>query len=80
MKKYLILLGFASLMMLASCAKKECTCSMWTGGNNTDTNPRVYTQDEIDRLSFKDCSDLNNYYNSIGLGYNEKSGDGIRCK
>lgn len=80
MKRFLILILFvAASMMLASCAK-ECTCSMWTGGKNTDTNPRVYTQDEINRLNVKNCADLNDYYDGIGLGYSESTGDGIRCK
>ena len=80
MKKYLILLLFvASAMVFASCSK-ECTCSMWTGGKNTDTNPRVYTQEEISNLSISKCTDLDDYYDGIGLGYDESTGNGIRCK
>ena len=81
MKKYLVLLFFCAVMMLiASCEKQECACFMWTDGKNTDTNPVVYTQDEIDRLNAKNCAGLNDYYNSLGLGYDETVKSGIKCE
>jgi len=80
MKKYFVLLLFAvAAMLFASCAK-ECTCSRWTDGKNTDTNPVVYTQDEINRLNAKNCADLEDYYGSLGLGYDESTGTGFRCE
>ena len=79
MKKLFILLFAAFAMMLASCTK-ECTCSRWTDGKNTDTNPVVYTQDEINRLNAKNCADLEDYYSSLGLGYDESTGTGFRCE
>jgi len=81
MKKYFVLLFFVLVMMLlASCEKQECTCSMWTDGKNTDTNPTVYTQDEINRLNVKNCAGLNDYYNGLGLGYDETIKSGIKCE
>ncbi len=81
MKKYLVLLFFAAVIMqLASCAKQECTCSIWIDGENTDTNPTVYTQDEIDRLNVKNCAGLNDYYDGLGLGYDETTKSGIKCE
>jgi len=80
MKRYFILFLFvAATMMFSSCAQ-ECTCSMWTDGKNTDTNPVVYTQEEINSLSAKNCADLNDYYNGLGLGYDETTGRGMRCE
>ena len=80
MKKYFVLLLFAVAAMLFASCEKECTCSMWTDGKNTDTNPTVYTQDEINRLNAKNCAGLNDYYNSLGLGYDETIKSGIKCE
>ena len=80
MKKYLILLFIAVATMLFASCTKECTCSMWTDGKNTDTNPVVYTQDEISRLNVKNCAGLNDYYNGLGLGYDETIKSGIKCE
>ncbi|MBO7572597.1 MAG: hypothetical protein J6T48_10660 [Bacteroidales bacterium] len=74
-----LLFAVASMMLLCSC-EKDCTCSRWTDGKNTDTNPMVYTQDEINSLNAKNCAGLNNYYASLGHGYDEATGSGIRCE
>lgn len=81
MKKYLFIsiISLATMVLFASCAK-ECTCSKWTDGKNTDTNPTIYTQDEINSLQAENCAGLNDYYNTLGLGYNEKTGTGFRCE
>ena len=76
---FLTLLAVA-MMLLASCTKQECTCSMWTDGQNTDPKPIVYTQDEINRLNVKNCAGLNDYYDGLGLGYDETIKSGIRCE
>ena len=83
MKRFLILSLFAmAMMLLASCAKEEwtCTCSMWTDGKNTDPKPIIYTQEEINRLNVKNCAGLNDYYEGLGLGYDETIKSGIRCE
>lgn len=81
MKRFLILSFFAmAMMLLASCAKQECTCSMWTDGKNTDPKPIIYTQEEINRLNVKNCAGLNDYYEGLGLGYDETIKSGIRCE
>ena len=81
MKKFLIvsIIALATVALFASCAK-ECTCSKWTDEKNTDTNPAVYTQDEIDRLNAKNCAGLDDYYDAWGLGYDESTGSGFRCE
>lgn len=81
MKKFLIIsiVALATVALFASCAK-ECTCSKWTDGKNTDTDPIVYTQDEINSLNAKNCTGLNDYYDALGLGYDETIGAGIRCE
>ena len=53
---------------------------MWTDGQNTDPKPIVYTQDEINRLNVKNCAGLNDYYDGLGLGYDETIKSGIRCE
>lgn len=76
MKRYLFLFLLVLVsVMFSSCAKKDCTCSKWTNGVNTDTNPVIYSQDEIDRLNVNNCAGLSNY-----LGYDEKTGTGYICE
>ena len=80
MKKCLILVLFAVVAMLFASCEKECTCSMWTDGKNTDTNPTVYTQEDFNSLNVKNCTGLNDYYDSLGRGYDETIKAGIKCE
>ncbi len=81
MKKFLIIsiVALSVLALFVSCAK-DCTCSKWTDGKNTDTNPIIHSQDDINSLNVKNCAGLNDYYDTMGLGYDETSGSGIRCE
>lgn len=45
---------------------------MWTDGKDTDSNPIV--------AEAKNCSELEDQYESIGRGYDEATGTGMRCK
>lgn len=80
MKKLFVLLLFSVAAILFASCTKECTCSRWTDGKNTDTDPIIYSQDEINSLNVKNCAGLNDYYDTMGLGYDETSGSGIRCE
>ena len=71
MKIYLFLFLFVAVSVFSSC-KKECTCSMWTDGKDTDSNPIV--------AEAKNCSELEDQYETIGRGYDEATGTGMRCK
>ena len=53
---------------------------MWTDGKNTDTNPTVYTQEDFNSLNVKNCTGLNDYYDSLGRGYDETIKAGIKCE
>ena len=79
-KKVFGLLLFAAIAIFMSSCDKECTCSKWSDGKNVDTDPVVYSQDEINKLNVKNCADLNDYYVALGIGYDEATGNGIKCQ
>ncbi|MCF0206933.1 MAG: hypothetical protein HUK15_05845 [Bacteroidales bacterium] len=80
MKKYLLIAGIVLSAVLFSSCSKECTCAKWEDGKMVDTEPITYSQYEIDNLNAKNCEDLELYYISLGLGYDEVTKSGIRCE
>lgn len=76
----LALTVLVSIVVFSYCEAKDCVCSKWQDGVNSDPNPAFYTETDLENLNVRNCAGLNDYYANLGLAYDENKQEGIRCE
>jgi len=75
MKKLLVILAAAGMLLAFSSCSKSCVC-------RTYLEDEVVSEDEIEvggKTSYKNCSELQKSYETVGLAYDSTSKAGVKC-